>query len=154
MTKRCRGCQKEFPIEEFRWDHKAKGRRKSRCGECTNKRQREDRSANLEKRRALDRAMYARNADTVYRQNLKRRFGLTDEQVEKIVATPQCEICGRFAIDRKLVVDHCHTTGKNRGVLCSPCNAGLGQFRDDPVLLREAAKYVERHGFGFFGERE
>lgn len=148
--KKCAGCKNLFPVESFGWDHKIKGHRKSRCRECTNKRQREDRITNNEKRRELDRKLYARNADKVYRQNLKRKFGLSDTQIRLIENTPQCDICGRFATDKKLVVDHCHRTGKNRGVLCSQCNAGLGQFRDDPTLLRQAALYAEREGFGFF----
>ncbi|WP_432169062.1 endonuclease VII domain-containing protein [Streptomyces sp. 1222.5] len=40
-------------------------------------------------------------------------------------------------------VDHCHTSGKVRGLLCSTCNTGLGSFRDHPVYLRRAADYLE-----------
>jgi hypothetical protein len=42
-------------------------------------------------------------------------------------------------------VDHCHTTGKVRGLLCSKCNKGLGHFFDNSVTLRLAAEYIERH---------
>ena len=41
-------------------------------------------------------------------------------------------------------VDHCHKTGKVRGLLCNLCNSGLGKFKDDPVLCRLAATYLER----------
>lgn len=40
-------------------------------------------------------------------------------------------------------VDHCHTGGQVRGLLCSTCNTGLGSFRDQPSVLRRAAKYLE-----------
>lgn len=42
-------------------------------------------------------------------------------------------------------VDHCHRTGKVRGILCSPCNLGMGQLKDDPALLRAAADYLDSH---------
>lgn len=45
---------------------------------------------------------------------------------------------------RRLATDHCHKTGKVRGLLCGACNRGIGLFRDNPKLLRIAAKYLEQ----------
>ena len=42
-------------------------------------------------------------------------------------------------------VDHCYTTGEVRGLLCSSCNIGLGQFSDSSTLLKKAAKYIEEN---------
>lgn len=50
-----------------------------------------------------------------------------------------CAICGRVA---KLVIDHVHGTGAIRGLLCSPCNVGLGMFREDVGRLARAIQYV------------
>lgn len=41
-----------------------------------------------------------------------------------------------------LDVDHCHTTGRVRGVLCTPCNTGLGQLRDNPAILLSLIRYL------------
>lgn len=43
-----------------------------------------------------------------------------------------------------LVVDHCHTTGKVRGLLCNKCNLGLGWFKDNPSSLNRAITYLQK----------
>ena len=50
-----------------------------------------------------------------------------------------CAICGTGG---RLDIDHCHQEGHVRGLLCAPCNKGLGNFRDDPELLAAAARYL------------
>jgi Recombination endonuclease VII len=78
---------------------------------------------------------------------LKRDFGLTLEEYDRLVAGP-CDICGGRspATDKRagIVLDHDHRTKKVRGVLCQLCNTGLGKFADDPERLRAAAAYLER----------
>jgi hypothetical protein len=78
---------------------------------------------------------------------LRRKYGLTSSLVE-IAFTLQdwkCAICRR-ATGQKWCVDHDHKTGKPRGVLCDPCNRGIGFLKDDPEILRRAAEYVESGG--------
>lgn len=53
----------------------------------------------------------------------------------------RCGICG--ATD-SLKIDHSHSSGDVRGVLCHGCNIGLGNFRDDPDLLRKAIRYLAK----------
>jgi hypothetical protein len=43
----------------------------------------------------------------------------------------------------RLSVDHCHNTGKIRGILCTKCNTGLGSFKDNIELLMNAIKYLK-----------
>ena len=63
----------------------------------------------------------------------------------KVVSDGLCAICKAPPGKRKLHFDHCHATGALRQMLCHSCNVGLGFFRDNPSLLREAATYIERH---------
>jgi len=53
-----------------------------------------------------------------------------------------CIICFEKC-DDVLVIDHCHITGKVRGLLCQQCNAGLGNFKDDPKRLEKAISYLK-----------
>ena len=54
-----------------------------------------------------------------------------------------CGIC-KEPMKRPLL-DHCHKTMEVRGLLCSNCNVGLGQFKDNPDLLKAALFYIENN---------
>lgn len=58
-----------------------------------------------------------------------------------------CAICKTPITDvgRKLVIDHCHSTGKIRGLLCGQCNMGLGAFKDNIQNLKQAIGYLEEY---------
>ena len=78
------------------------------------------------------------------------RYGLTHERYEEMVLEQGncCPICGRDASETAkgfLFVDHDHETRAVRKLLCNTCNAGLGNFGEDPALLRRAADYLEAH---------
>ena len=106
------------------------------------------------------RERYANDPD--YRERVKRQAKLTPEQrrtrtLRQYGITPTdydrlldkqgggCAICGvefGHAGSPRLAVDHCHQTGRVRGLLCSNCNQGLGKFGDDPSRLDRAGVYL------------
>ena len=79
-----------------------------------------------------------------------RKFGVTMEKYNEMHAQQNglCPICGRpetfFARGRlfSLAIDHCHSTGKIRGLLCHDCNQALGLFRDNTQSLTNAIEYL------------
>ena len=95
-----------------------------------------------------------RDTDPEYSFNasLKKSYGICCNTYYKMHEQQNgvCAICEKaeLSVDkntgkiRRLSVDHCHTTGKIRGLLCSRCNRGLGFFRDNVDLLRNAIQYL------------
>lgn len=84
----------------------------------------------------------------------RKRAKVSVKEREELMkkANSVCEICGgnneRYdsvtgVKKNTLCVDHCHETGELRGILCSSCNAGLGQFKDNPDTIRKAIEYLE-----------
>jgi hypothetical protein len=81
----------------------------------------------------------------VRRRNwLQSNYGLTPADYDAMLARQDglCAVCRRRPITR-LCVDHSHDTRMLRSLLCRRCNAGLGNFDDNPDLLRAGADYVE-----------
>lgn len=77
---------------------------------------------------------------------LKRTFGITLSDYYKMVSHRgnTCDICHNPPSGRGgLHVDHCHKTGRIRGLLCSKCNQGLGLFSDNLSLLNKAIWYLQ-----------
>lgn len=61
-----------------------------------------------------------------------------------------CDICNTEMLahgtkGNSAFVDHCHTSGETRGILCNHCNRGLGGFLDDPEVMEKAAKFIRNH---------
>lgn len=80
------------------------------------------------------------------RSILKRvaRYDITREQYLQMVVEQggQCRICGREPGLKGWAVDHCHLTGKVRGLLCGRCNSAIGLFNDDIDILTNAIRYL------------
>lgn len=95
-----------------------------------------------ERYRSLQRA-YSRIPGRKLKERLIR-YGISRDMYDNMYALG-CEICGKHFISTKDAhMDHDHATGLFRGLLCSWCNHGIGQFKDDPIRLRSAADYLEK----------
>jgi hypothetical protein len=121
-------------------------------------RQRESYARHAEKRRASKLAYIAKNRDLINQRRresrkksgpdtdyLTRRYGLTIDQYRVLLDRQggKCAICGGNENGRRFAVDHCHDTGRIRGLLCMKCNTGIGKLRDSVDLLRKAIAYLE-----------
>lgn len=82
-----------------------------------------------------------------FASDLRKNYGLTIAQYEQMLKDQNgvCAICRKFRTTGKasrLAVDHDHTNGKNRGLLCIFCNNAIGFLLDDPATIFRAAQYV------------
>lgn len=126
--KLCTKCRKQKPYSEFY--KRQSGNFSLWCKDCNN-------NIIFEKEREA---------------TLKYNYGLTLLQYETILKSQEgvCVICGLPETKKYrgkiicLAVDHDHKTGKIRGLLCSRCNTAIGLAKDDPQILRNMAKYLER----------
>lgn len=139
--KQCTVCKETKELDQFYNVKSTKDGKGYRCKECDNK-ARQKWSANNPERSHLSQRQ----------RNLKHRFGVDLEWYEKQFKKQNysCAICetktNKTVGDRQFwnfSVDHCHDSGKIRGILCNNCNRALGLFQDNPELLKKAASYVE-----------
>lgn len=82
--------------------------------------------------------------------HLKNTYGISLEEYEDMLKQQNygCQICGKTEMNYKnkvLCVDHNHTTGQIRGLLCGLCNSGLGKFLENKQLLLNTIKYIEKY---------
>ena len=98
--------------------------------------------------KARNRAWYQANPQKVTEAYRKRRYGVTTERMEIQFAAQGwvCAICRTAApVKGKWMIDHCHASGKFRGVLCNRCNSVLGMSQDRIPVLQEAINYLQKH---------
>ena len=104
-----------------------------------------------EQRAAYMREYRKRRPRNVRDTELKKQYGITLAQWEAMYVAQGgvCAICKECEDEKStryanLAVDHCHTTGNVRGLLCNACNRAIGLLRDDPVRARRLAEYLEQ----------
>lgn len=145
--KACRKCGAEKPLRDFSLSRRATATTnavyRSDCKACCSTRAQQWFADNP------DRAAASRR-----RHNLASNYGLTEEDYKELLRQQGgvCAICGndepnehgRTGTKFRLSVDHCHTTGRVRGLLCQKCNRAIGLLNDSADLLRKAIGYLER----------
>ncbi len=137
--KRCRLCDAAKPTTEFHRHHATRDRLRHECRTC--------RSKQLTAYRSQGPA-FREPPENKRSHHLRRNYGITVGDYEAKLRSQGggCAICGSLCTSgRRLAVDHDHTTGVLRGLLCMHHNQGLGKFQDNPELLDRAAAYLRLH---------
>ncbi len=135
----CHACQTIKKNTEFQVCKTARRGRKNECMECCRERMNQK-----------HRDYHKRNPNRKPAYDLRTKYGLTMDEHESMVQAcgNLCECCGRpqtHKRHKRLVVDHCHRTGKTRGLLCSLCNTAIGQLGDSVEVLTKCIEYLRRH---------
>jgi hypothetical protein len=148
---KCSCCKKTKPVAEF---HKFKDasapltgwRYYSRCIACNRSQCKTYASGNRPKRNARLRTWRKNNPAKARlgdrKKALQRNYGLTLEQAGELYerAGHKCEMCDGNA---RLCIDHCHTTGRVRGILCASCNTFIGRIENNSTLLAKLEAYLK-----------
>lgn len=149
--KTCRKCERSLPEGEFYSNGGRSRRTRPYCKGC-------DIAAGrlrYQRLKAINPTLWRLK---IRQSAVKSKYGLTLSQCEALLKgqSGKCAICRRglerFA-SAGAHVDHCHRTGKVRGVLCHTCNKALGYFKDDPALLGRAIRYLQAPAMATLGYR-
>lgn len=136
MTKKCSKCEKEKHHDDFGYDKRYGVR--SQCKRCRADREKQRRkSIGSHHFRIL---------------NVASTYKISKEESKLLCETKHCEICGvKFTKNKRDVrsatgqaIDHCHETGKVRGVICSGCNLALGHAKDNVEILKSMIVYLQK----------
>lgn len=139
--KTCPKCRKSKPLSMF-WTRRD-GRPASRCKACSVEANRAWRASKPD----YERLRYAGQKTETRERHLVRKYGVDLAGYAAMLAAQNgaCAICGASEQSQKdgvFHVDHCHATGRVRGLLCRGCNHMLGHLKDDPEKLRRAIEYL------------
>ncbi len=152
----CSKCGGRFSLAHFTKHAGCRDGLARRCNACARKQHAEWRERNQEHTLAAGRAAQQRgywSDPEKARLKLKKdRFGLTAEGWARMLveqghrcAICRCEFENTFSSNQRACVDHCHSTGKIRGILCNACNTALGMLKDNPDIVDAASAYLRRN---------
>jgi hypothetical protein len=145
--KTCIKCKLSKAEVNFPAHRTNKDRLNGSCRTCLNAYKKKQWDKDPEKFRRYKRLSYHKNHDKNIELNRKwsllLRYNLTLAQYSEMVAKQdgRCAIC-KQRTGKRLVVDHDHTSGRVRGLLCGPCNSGIGHLKDDYFIVKSAADYL------------
>jgi Recombination endonuclease VII len=151
--KHCSDCKLDQSVLFFYRNRARPSGYSSQCKTCADKRRVKRSKENRQRENESRRDYYKR---TYTPQNGKKKelqkFGLTLDSFSamKEAQNDACAVCKRpeqinhtKGKKRELAVDHCHLTGRVRGLLCNACNTGIGKLKDSPQLLEAAIMYLK-----------
>lgn len=144
--KKCSKCKKLKRKSSFYVDNSRPDKLRPSCKPCTIEVNYASRLRNPEKHRQSGRRWKKRHPEKHIENHLMYKFGITYAQFNQLsdFQNQVCAICEQpCRTHARLSVDHCHLTGRIRGLLCNQCNHMLGNAKDSPELLRKAAEYLE-----------
>lgn len=138
----CSACNQELPLSNFLFERR-RNRHMARCKSCRTNDQRRWRKEKL----GYETERYSRDKEHSRERHLVRKYGVDLKQYAAMLERQSglCAICGapeETQFKRVFHVDHCHTTGVVRGLLCRGCNHMLGVVGDDPAVLQRAIEYL------------
>ena len=133
LSKQCKKCNTTKPLTMFQKDVSKKDNNRPECKECTAKRRKERYCPDTARKNNLASKFTGKKAPEFYEETLKKQGGV-------------CAICqskenGRY---KHLSIDHCHTAGNLRGLLCNNCNRAIGLLKDSVEVLRNAITYLSK----------
>ena len=145
-VKRCPRCEQEKFSSAFGKDKSKKTGLSSYCLDCVNANRKIHYAKNPAKEKHKLTEYYKFNKEKFRAYSLKALYGVSAEKYKEMQAQQghMCQICKTHEsnLKRKLFADHCHETGKVRGLLCQYCNTMLGNAKDNVLVLQSAINYL------------
>lgn len=139
--KTCTNCRKQKTLDNF---YKKSGNKDGLQGNCIQC----HKEYYQKNKKSIKKSLYKwrnKNPEKVIQQQLRTRYKINKEEsvlAYDVVTNGTCMICGKKPKKRRLHLDHCHTTGKIRGALCSNCNSAIGKLQESPTLFQNALNYI------------
>lgn len=150
-TKLCSKCKQEKELFCFSKDKHQKNGLQCRCKDCSAEAARKSYYKNKDKALIKNRTWREKTGKEYFAErHLINTYGITGKERNVLLANQnhKCDICGIDEVDAtksKLYVDHCHTTGKVRALLCHNCNTLIGHCKESEDVLLKAIQYLRKH---------